>query len=228
LDDLVPIEPASMVDRQIVEWDKDDLDALGCMKVDVLGLGMLGALSRGFDLLGEHKGVELDLASIPQDDPAVYDMICRADTIGVFQIESRAQMSMLPRLKPRTLDDLTVEVAVVRPGPIQGEMVHPYLRRREGTEPVVYPTPEFERVLGRRSGCRYSRNRRWASRSTAPASPRARPISFGARWRPSNIPAASPTSATSSSPAWSPTATTPSSPSEPSSNWRASAPTAFQ
>ena len=152
LDDLVPIEPASMVDRQIVEWDKDDLDALGCMKVDVLGLGMLGALSRAFDLLGGHKRVELDLASIPQDDPAVYDMICRADTIGVFQIESRAQMSMLPRLKPRTLDDLTIEVAVVRPGPIQGEMVHPYLCRREGTEPVVYPTPEFEKVLGKTLG----------------------------------------------------------------------------
>jgi error-prone DNA polymerase len=152
LDDLVPIEPASMVDRQIVEWDKDDLDALGCMKVDVLGLGMLGALSRGFDLLANHKDVELDLASIPQDDQAVYDMICRADTIGVFQIESRAQMSMLPRLKPRCLDDLTVEVAVVRPGPIQGEMVHPYLRRREGTEPVIYPTPEFERVLGKTLG----------------------------------------------------------------------------
>jgi error-prone DNA polymerase len=152
LDDLVPIEPASMIDRQIVEWDKDDLDALGCMKVDVLGLGMLGALSRGFDLLGSHKGVELDLAVIPQDDVGVYDMICRADTIGVFQIESRAQMSMLPRLKPRCLDDLTVEVAVVRPGPIQGDMVHPYLRRREGTEPVVYPTPEFEKVLGKTLG----------------------------------------------------------------------------
>ena len=152
LDDLVPIEPASMADRQIVEWDKDDLDALKCMKVDVLGLGMLGALSRAFDLLGANKDVELDLASIPQDDVAVYDMICRADTIGVFQIESRAQMSMLPRLKPRNLDDLTIEVAVVRPGPIQGDMVHPFLRRREGTEPVVYPTPAFEKVLGKTLG----------------------------------------------------------------------------
>jgi error-prone DNA polymerase len=152
LDEMVPIEPAAMNNRQIVEFGKNDLDALGFMKVDCLGLGMLGCLRKCFDLLSEKKGVDLDLASIPQDDPAVYDMICRADTIGVFQIESRAQMSMLPRLKPRTLDDLTVEVAVVRPGPIQGEMVHPYLRRREGSEPVVYPTPEFERVLSKTLG----------------------------------------------------------------------------
>jgi error-prone DNA polymerase len=113
---------------------------------------MLGRLRRFFDLLSEHKGIRLDLASVPQDDPAVYDMICQADTVGVFQIESRAQMSMLPRLKPRTLDDLTIEVAVVRPGPIQGEMVHPYLRRREGKEPVEYPTPAFKRVLKRTLG----------------------------------------------------------------------------
>jgi error-prone DNA polymerase len=152
LDDMVPIEPASMKDRQVVEWDKNDLDALGCMKVDCLGLGMLGCLRKCFDLLALHKGIALDLASIPQDDPATYDMICRAETIGVFQIESRAQISMLPRLKPRTLDDLTIQVAVVRPGPIQGQMVHPYLRRREGTEPVVYPTPEFEKVLSKTLG----------------------------------------------------------------------------
>ena len=152
LDEMVPIEPAAMAGRQVVEWDKDDLDALKMMKVDVLGLGMLGCLRRCFDLLKAHKGLDLDLAAIPQDDPAVYDMICRADTIGVFQIESRAQMSMLPRLKPRTLDDLTIEVAVVRPGPIQGDMVHPYLRRREGKEPVVYPKPEFEKVLGKTLG----------------------------------------------------------------------------
>jgi error-prone DNA polymerase len=152
LDDMVAIEPAAMENRQVVEWDKNDLDALGFMKVDCLGLGMLGCLRKCFDLLAEHKGIEIDLSSIPQDDPATYDMICRADTIGVFQIESRAQMSMLPRLKPRTLDDLTIEVAVVRPGPIQGQMVHPYLRRREGIEPVVYPTPEFEKVLGKTLG----------------------------------------------------------------------------
>ncbi|MBL8666003.1 MAG: error-prone DNA polymerase [Rhodospirillales bacterium] len=152
LDEMVPIEPAAMAGRQVVEWDKDDLDALKMMKVDVLGLGMLGCLRRCFDLLKAHKGLDLDLAAIPQDDPAVYDMICRADTIGVFQIESRAQMSMLPRLKPRTLDDLTIEVAVVRPGPIQGDMVHPYLRRREGKEPVDYPSPALEKVLGKTLG----------------------------------------------------------------------------
>jgi error-prone DNA polymerase len=152
LDDMVAIEPAAMADRQIVEWDKDDLDTLGFMKVDCLGLGMLGCLHKCFDLLAQHKALTLDLASIPQDDSDVYDMICRADTIGVFQIESRAQMSMLPRLKPRTLDDLTIEVAVVRPGPIQGDMVHPYLCRREGKEPAVYPTPEFEKVLGKTLG----------------------------------------------------------------------------
>ena len=152
LDELVPVEPAAMAGRQVVEWDKDDLDALKMMKVDVLGLGMLGCLRRCFDLLKAHKGLDLDLAAIPQDDPAVYDMICRADTVGVFQIESRAQMSMLPRLQPRSLDDLTIEVAIVRPGPIQGDMVHPYLRRREGKEKAVYPTPEFEKVLGKTLG----------------------------------------------------------------------------
>ena len=152
LDDMVPIEPAAMKNRQIIEWDKDDIEALKMMKVDVLGLGMLGCLRRFFDIANAEKGTALDLASIPQDDAAVYDMICRADTVGVFQIESRAQMSMLPRLKPRTLDDLTIEVAVVRPGPIQGQMVHPYLRRRAGTEPVHYPTPEFKNVLEKTLG----------------------------------------------------------------------------
>ncbi len=152
LDELVPIEPARMADRQVIEWDKDDIDALGFMKVDVLGLGMLGCMRRAFDLLAEHKNQQLDLAAIPPEDPATYRMIRRADTVGVFQIESRAQMNMLPRLKPRTFYDLVVEVAVVRPGPIQGDMVHPYLRRRQGLEPVSYPTPELERVLGRTLG----------------------------------------------------------------------------
>ncbi|MGA9866327.1 MAG: error-prone DNA polymerase, partial [Acetobacteraceae bacterium] len=152
LDDLVPIEPAAMADRQVIEWDKDDIDALRFMKVDVLGLGMLGCMRRAFDLLDEHKGQRLDLATIPAEDAATYEMICRADTIGVFQIESRAQMSMLPRMKPRTLYDLVIEVAIVRPGPIQGDMVHPYLRRREGKEAVVYPTQELERVLGKTLG----------------------------------------------------------------------------
>ncbi len=152
LDDLAPIEPARMVDRQVIEWDKDDIDILKFMKVDVLALGMLTCMKRSFDLLSEHKGVTLDLASIPAEDPATYAMIRKADTIGVFQIESRAQMSMLPRIKPRTFYDLVVEVAIVRPGPIQGDMVHPYLRRREGKEPVEFPTPELERVLGKTLG----------------------------------------------------------------------------
>ena len=152
LDELVPIEPAAMDDRQVVEWDKDDIDALKMMKVDVLALGMLSCMRRGFDLLREHKNVDLDLATIPAEDPRTYAMIRRADTLGVFQIESRAQMNMLPRIKPRTFYDLVIEVAIVRPGPIQGDMVHPYLRRREGLEAVDYPTPELERVLSKTLG----------------------------------------------------------------------------
>ncbi|WP_293824583.1 error-prone DNA polymerase [uncultured Brevundimonas sp.] len=152
LDDLVPIEPAAMKDRQVIEWDKDDIDALKFMKVDVLALGMLSCMRRGLDLLREHKAMDLDLASIPAEDPRTYAMIRKADTLGVFQIESRAQMAMLPRIKPRTFYDLVIEVAIVRPGPIQGDMVHPYLRRREGKEPVVFPKPELEKVLGKTLG----------------------------------------------------------------------------
>lgn len=152
LDDLVPIEPAAMEDRQVIEWDKDDIDALRFMKVDVLALGMLTCMKFGLDLLAEHKGISLDLPTIPAEDPRTYAMIRRADTLGTFQIESRAQMSMLPRLKPRTYYDLVVQVAIVRPGPIQGDMVHPYLRRREGIEPVHYPKPELEKVLGKTLG----------------------------------------------------------------------------
>ena len=151
LDDLVPIEPASMKDRQIIEWDKDDIDALRFMKVDVLGLGMLGCMRRAFDLL-EEQGTPMDLATIPAEDPATYAMIRRADTLGTFQIESRAQMAMLPRMKPTTFYDLVIQVAIVRPGPIQGDMVHPYLRRREGLEAVDYPTPELRDVLGKTLG----------------------------------------------------------------------------
>jgi error-prone DNA polymerase len=148
LDELVPIEPAAMEDRQVIEWDKDDIDVLRIMKVDILALGMLGCMRRAFELLEEHKGIRLGLAAIPVEDPATYAMIRRADTLGVFQIESRAQMAMLPRIKPRTFYDLVIQVAIVRPGPIQGDMVHPYLRRREGVEPVDYPTPELKAVLG--------------------------------------------------------------------------------
>ncbi|TWF47646.1 error-prone DNA polymerase [Neorhizobium alkalisoli] len=152
LDDLVPIEPAAMKDRQIIEWDKDDVEALKFMKVDILALGMLTCMAKAFDLIRKHKDRDLDLSKIEQEDQATYAMIRRADTLGTFQIESRAQIAMLPRLKPRTFYDLVIQVAIVRPGPIQGDMVHPYLRRREGKEDVVYPTPELEAVLGKTLG----------------------------------------------------------------------------
>jgi error-prone DNA polymerase len=152
LEEMIPIGNAAMPDRTFVEWDKDDLDALGIIKVDVLGLGMLTAIAKSFAFLRAHYGVDLDLARVPAEEPEVYDMICRADTIGVFQIESRAQMSMLPRLKPRKFYDLVIEVAIVRPGPIQGDMVHPYLRRRRGEEQAVFPSKELEDVLGKTLG----------------------------------------------------------------------------
>jgi error-prone DNA polymerase len=141
LDETVPIGNAAMDDRTFIEWDKDDIDTLGLMKVDVLALGMLSCLRRGLDLLKDHYGADYSLATLPQDDVSVYDMLSRADSIGVFQVESRAQMSMLPRLKPRCFYDLVIEVAIVRPGPIQGDMVHPYLRRRDGIEKEHYPSP---------------------------------------------------------------------------------------
>ena len=152
LDEVAPIMNAAMEDRTTIEWDKDDLDALGILKVDVLALGMLTALSKGFALLDRHYGEALTLATVPPEEACVYAMIQRADTIGVFQIESRAQMSMLPRLKPEKFYDLVIEVAIVRPGPIQGDMVHPYLRRRQGVEDVVYPSRELEAVLGKTLG----------------------------------------------------------------------------
>ena len=152
LDEVVPVLNAAMAERTNVEWDKDDLDALGILKIDVLALGMLSCLRRGFDLLSHHYRRELTLATLPQEEACVYAMISRADTIGVFQIESRAQMSMLPRLKPATFYDLVIEVAIVRPGPIQGDMVHPYLRRRQGLEPVSYPSAALEAVLGKTLG----------------------------------------------------------------------------
>ena len=152
LSDFCPLLNARMENRTQVEWNKDDLEDLGILKIDVLGLGMLTMIRKAFDLVLKHHGIQLTLANVPQDDPLVYDMICRADTIGVFQIESRAQMSMLPRLKPRCFYDLVIEVAIVRPGPIQGDMVHPYLRRRNFEEPVVYPSKELEEILGRTLG----------------------------------------------------------------------------
>ncbi|QAU48108.1 error-prone DNA polymerase [Bradyrhizobium guangzhouense] len=144
LDTYVPIGNAAMDDRTFIEWDKDDVDALNMMKVDVLALGMLTCIRKCFDLIDQHKGERFVLASVPQDDPKVYDMLCAGESLGVFQVESRAQMNMLPRLKPRTFYDLVIEVAIVRPGPIQGDMVHPYLRRRNNLEKVTYPSPSSE------------------------------------------------------------------------------------
>jgi len=152
LDEIVPVRRAAMPERTAIEWDKEDIDALGLMKVDVLGLGMLTAVSKSFEIITEAYGRTLAMADLPAEDGRVYDMICKADTLGVFQIESRAQMTMLPRLKPRCFYDLVIEVAIVRPGPIQGDMVHPYLRRREGKEQVEYPSQALKDVLGKTLG----------------------------------------------------------------------------
>jgi error-prone DNA polymerase len=149
---LVPIENAAMPERSIIQWDKDDIDAVGLLKVDVLALGMLSCIRRALDLVSEQRGARFELGDVPAEDPATYEMICQADTVGVFQIESRAQMSMLPRLQPRTFYDLVIEVAIIRPGPIQGGMIHPFLRRRQGIDPVSYPSPEIESVLERTLG----------------------------------------------------------------------------
>jgi error-prone DNA polymerase len=160
LDETVPIGNAAMDDRTFIEWDKDDIDTLGMLKVDVLALGMLTCIRKSFELIEQWYGLHYSLATLPREDPVVYDMLCRADSIGVFQVESRAQMNMLPRLRPRCFYDLVIEVAIVRPGPIQGDMVHPYLRRRDGIEPEDYPSPhpdfgspdELKQVLGRTKG----------------------------------------------------------------------------
>ena len=149
---LVPIENAAMPDRSVIQWDKDDLEALGLLKVDVLALGMLTALRRALHLISAWRGQPFGMQDIPKEDPATYTMISKADTIGVFQIESRAQMTMLPRLRPERFYDLVIEVAIVRPGPIQGGMVHPYLRRRQGLEPISYPRPEIAEILTRTKG----------------------------------------------------------------------------
>jgi len=152
LSELVPVENATMEDRTVIQWEKNDLEDLGLLKVDVLGLGMLTAIRRSFDLIREYDGREYSLSTVPAEDPTVYDMICDGDTMGVFQIESRAQMAMLPRLKPRCYYDLVIEVAIIRPGPIQGDMVHPYLRRRSGEEVVEYPSDDVKEVLQRTLG----------------------------------------------------------------------------
>ena len=160
LTETVPIGNGAMDDRTFIEWDKDDIDDLGILKIDVLALGMLTCIRKCFDLIEQHHGERWELATVPQEVPEVYDMLCRGDSLGVFQVESRAQMNMLPRLKPQRFYDLVIEVAIVRPGPIQGDMVHPYLKRRSGKEPVTFPCPhpehgppdELERILGRTMG----------------------------------------------------------------------------
>ena len=150
--ELAVVTNAAMEGRTVLEWDKDDIDALGILKVDVLGLGMLSCLRRAFDLLRRHHRLEHDLASLPRDCPATYAMLRRADSLGVFQVESRAQMNMLPRLRPERFYDLVIEVAIVRPGPIQGDMVHPYLRRKWGEEPVHLPLPRARAWPAGRAG----------------------------------------------------------------------------
>ena len=152
LDELCPIENAAMEDRTIIEWDKDDIDTLGILKVDILGLGMLTCIRKAFDLLLGHERKSLSIATVPQADTATYDMLCVADAVGVFQVESRAQMNFLPRMKPREFYDLVIEVAIVRPGPIQGGMVHPYINRRQGREAVEFPSAALEQVLGKTLG----------------------------------------------------------------------------
>ncbi len=152
LDELCPVENATMEDRTVIPWDKDDIDALGILKVDVLALGMLSCIRKAFDLIARHHRTDYTLATLPPEDPAVYDMLCKADSLGVFQVESRAQMNFLPRMRPRTFYDLVIEVAIIRPGPIQGDMVHPYLRRRNGEEEVSFPSDALGRVLGKTLG----------------------------------------------------------------------------
>ncbi|MXQ09388.1 DNA polymerase III subunit alpha [Alphaproteobacteria bacterium GH1-50] len=152
LDELVPVENATMEDRTVICWDKDDIDALGILKVDVLALGMLSCIRKAFDLIGRHHQVDYTLATLPPEDPATYDMLCKADSLGVFQVESRAQMNFLPRMKPRCFYDLVIETAIIRPGPIQGDMVHPYLRRRNGEEKVEFPSDALGQVLGKTLG----------------------------------------------------------------------------
>ena len=152
LDELCPIENAAMEDRTVIEWDKDDIDALGILKIDVLSLGMLTCIRKAFDLIEQHSGPRYTLENMPKEDPKTYDMLCKADAIGVFQVESRAQLNFLPRMQPRVFYDLVIEVAIIRPGPIQGDMVHPYIRRRQGKEPVEYPSEELRAVLGKTNG----------------------------------------------------------------------------
>ena len=149
---LVPVENASMPERTVIQWDKEDLEALGLLKIDVLALGMLTAIRKSLSLINDYRSTKLTVQDIPPEDSSTYHMLQRGDSVGVFQVESRAQMAMLPRLKPQNFYDLVIEVAIVRPGPIQGDMVHPYLRRRQGLEPVEYPNEDIKKVLERTLG----------------------------------------------------------------------------
>ena len=191
LERLVPIENAAMPDRTVIQWDKDDLDALGLLKVDVLALGMLSAIRRALDMIGKRRGAPFTLADVPAEDPATYAMIQSADTIGVFQIESRAQMAMLPRLRPACFYDLVIEVAIVRPGPIQGGMVHPYLRRRQGLEPVAYPSDAVRQVLERTLGVPIFQEQVMQLAVVAAGFTPGESDACGARWRPGGARAAS-------------------------------------
>ena len=197
--DLVPIENAAMPGRTVIQWDKDDLEDLGLFKVDLLGLGALTQLDLSFELLARHYGRTLSMAAIPEGDEATYDMICRGDTVGVFQIESRAQMAMLPRLRPRSYYDLVIEVSIVRPGPITGGMVHPYLRRRNGEEAVAYPHPCLEPVLAKTLGVPLFQEQVMKLAMVAADYTPARRTSCGATWRRGGAAGASSATATGSS-----------------------------
>jgi DNA polymerase III alpha subunit len=221
LDELVPIENAAMEDRTVICWDKDDIDTLGILKVDVLALGMLSCIRKAFDLLADHHGTRYTLATLPPEEPRVYAMLGRADSLGVFQVESRAQMNFLPRMRPRCFYDLVIQVAIIRPGPIQGDMVHPYIRRR-----CAFPRTRWAGCWARRWACRSFRNRRCRSPSSARGSRPKRPTACAARSRPSRSTAMSARCARASSGGCAKTATTWTLPSVASARSRASAATA--
>lgn len=223
---LVPVENATMEDRTVICWDKDDIDALGILKVDVLALGMLTCLRKAFELIERHHGTRLDLATLPPEDPAVYDMLCRADSLGVFQVESRAQMNFLPRMRPRSFYDLVIQVAIIRPGPIQGDMVHPYLRRRNGEEAVRFPSDALGAVLGKTLGVPLFQEQAMQIAITGQASRPKRPTACAARSPPSRSTAMSASSGAGSCAGWPPTAMRPISPNAAFPRSRASAPTA--
>jgi len=236
IEQLVPVENAAMKDRSVVQWDKDDLDALGLIKVDILALGMLSALRRALDLIAVKRGSKpgdrtdagFEMQDIPDDDAPTYEMACRADTVGVFQIESRAQMSMLPRLQPRCYYDLVVEVAIVRPGPIQGGMVHPYLKNRALPDDQLDCPEKIRPALMRTKGVPTFQEQVMQIAMLAADSPVARPTRCAARWRPGSAAAASGRSSCGWSGGWSRRATTGPMPSASSARSRASASTAFR